>query len=751
MSVLSGYLQQFRDMLVQVPLETASQLSQNSADAADALNNQTDQVIDSLNVPDSLKADLKRQLDNNQIDTFLLDQVWSLFVNLGVNIRTGAAPLDIITEVREQSLRSEAPFLPSDLGSIAGAAFWRAADLTQVPDEARKLGLTDQGWADTIDAAKTLANSDQIILGRDLGEVREDGWRQELRRTGLTSGFHQDLVDLAARQRPSIADIFTLWHRQEIPNEEKDRRLKGEQIVEGEAGRWEELSRPILQVGDLTELMRRGRLDDRVDTTTEENRREYDPETGANQQGTYAGQLSSLGYDQASRDALEDIWQRIPDLRDLWDQQRKGLLTRDQLIERLRTLGFVGDEAVRQADIRLFDPTPADLVQFGVKDVFQSDIAARFGVYDENPREGAIGAEEAADQFPNFLQASGLRPEAWDVQWAAHWQLPAFGQIIEAIHRGFIPASDLNTWLRALDFSPGTREIMGNLFFEQIPRRTVGQLLRFGIISEEDAQNRMEALGFRPVDARLQLEREQFIGGQGPRELTKSDILSSFEDGLIDRGQALLMLKDIGFTTQATATLLNQAEQNIAADQGTITLPRDREAEEDAVSGIKSTILRGLENGTFSRGEALQQLSELGFSNEAAEALVEERLLQRELDDRDFTAGELGEMFRERVIDEANLRGRLQSAGFRRQETDRLLQRWKLERERKEKIDAKRDEKPSRTTLEDWLEKGIISVSGFANRMAELGWQDDDIALFIQEKLIDTQSSGRIAQAIQGA
>jgi len=175
-------------------------------------------------------------------------------------------------------------------------------------------------------------------------------------------------------------------------------------------------------------------------------------------------------------------------------------------------------------------PGPGDLIRFVVREVL------------------------TPDEFYGAMPLHGYGERWARAYWDAHWVLPAFGNLVDAFHRGIITEGDLTKFLVWHDYSPTARpgvsktdlEIMRGLIKTPIGRVDLRRGYELGRISFEDMVTRFEWLGYEE-DSRLIAEiqaREALAEEIGKlRDNAKAD----FVKGYIDENEIRTALKELDY------------------------------------------------------------------------------------------------------------------------------------------------------------------------------------------------------------
>lgn len=200
-------------------------------------------------------------------------------------------------------------------------------------------------------------------------------------------------------------------------------------------------------------------------------------------------------------------------------------------------------------------------------------------------------------------------------------------------------------------------------------RRAVGNAYTRDLLSEQAAREALASEGFaaqeiehliatwRPDRAyRLlaEAEREQ-------RDLSKTEILAGYREGLADAGQTTTWLEGLGYDAAEARALVALEDaraaraQRTAVEQATRTLYLKRRV---------------------STAEARARLGRVGLAEQRADVLIERWTVERDEAAPDLSLSQLEELARNDMIDAAELAQELEQRGFSARDIERLLALW---------------------------------------------------------------------------
>ncbi len=319
----------------------------------------------------------------------------------------------------------------------------------------------------------------------------------------------------------------------------------------------------LLDPGTLVAMWQRGIIDD----------------------GTLQGLLAKNGVNNIGIEALKKLSFRTEDETELTQAYWRKNVSKAYVQNELAEQGYTDQQIHHWLQAREVIPSPSDLVAMSVREAFSDDVARRFGYDDNYPSEAAEWAEK-----------QGLSQEWFKRYWRAHWQLPGVTQVREMWRRGIIEQPDVDRYLLAADLPTFWREAIQKWMSAEITRVDVRRLYDLGVIAIQDVYIRYQRLGYSEGDAALMTQWTAAAYMNDERELTKSDILSMYKDGILDEREASTYLDALDYRESDVSLLL--AHQD---------LKREQEYESRVIEIIKELFVRGV----ISRTDVFSELGKL--------------------------------------------------------------------------------------------------------------------------------------------
>ncbi len=291
----------------------------------------------------------------------------------------------------------------------------------------------------------------------------------------------------------------------------------------------------------------------------------------------------------------------IGEVISLW---RRKEITDEDAQRRIHKLGFSETDTAHIQTLGFGLPPIQDMITMAVREAFQLDVAERFGqlfglpddirqAFVENLAGFGAGAEGSVGAFAEFAGQQGLKPEWIAAYWAAHWREPGVNQLYNMVHRlapdiiadkradfeefGLDPdqlsftLDDLTLGLQKQDLTPFWWQRLTAIAFSPLTRVDVRRMHSLGLLTRDEVKKRYRELGFSPADAELMTQFTEAFNEQPEetedietRDLTRAQVLSFFEDGLLLRDEAKEALINIGFSIDTAETIIIDRELSAA-------------------------------------------------------------------------------------------------------------------------------------------------------------------------------------------
>lgn len=476
--------------------------------------------------------------------------------------REGAATLGISPALMTQFERSQRPYF--DLNSLGRLA-------------------ARYGWTETRFSAEVKA------LGWDTTGKTRKGVKIGSALWGLTRQ-PIDMASLMELRRRGILDPKAFNMRQRLTGFRDDENVLLSQLVEG-----------IPDVTEVIEGWRRGQY----------------------KWGDAKTRLKAKGFTDKRIDDWKELRHSLPNLGQLLDWFHRGLMNEADLRFQLKRIGLSEIDSELTVKAHNLLPAPTDIIRFAVRDIWEPDVAKKFDLYEEFPPElGELGkkvgySQESLEQYwaahwvlpaagqgydmyyRGIITYNDLNELLIALDYSKFWRarmmrlsarliprrtLPKlvrqglfdFEAVVKRFHNLGFARLDAEVLAESTvkDAEQGDKDLTKGELLDAYARRVITQAeLKSSLAEMRYSAQAIEYQLIRAEEKRRRLDltkqaKEIDEDTKEARELTKSDVLRFFRQGLIDRKTAEGFLDTIGFSVEALTYLLNHAElTQVSEDQ----------------------------------------------------------------------------------------------------------------------------------------------------------------------------------------
>jgi len=314
----------------------------------------------------------------------------------------------------------------------------------------------------------------------------------------------------------------------------------------------------------------------------------------------YYGKMKAHGY---GNEVAEEIltsnrtWQDMSSIiRWGWRNDKPD----EEVTELLIQHGWQETDAARMVEVAHFYPSPADLVHWQAKEVFEPEMISHYG----------LDAELGELDLSMFAKA-GMTIEQARNYWIAHWEHPSWNQLQQMLFRlDEVTEDDVKRWFRLMEVPPFWRQKMIDTAYHPYTRVDVRRMHKIGVFGtgpEADVKLRRAYtdLGFHGEAAdNMVLFTKKYnkqSGESTERDLTRSMVEKAYDLGYLPRSETATMLTDMGYDEAEVTFIigLNDADKAMSVGGDWLVLLKNQ-----------------LSAGIRSREEVEQKLSDLGFDGQ---------------------------------------------------------------------------------------------------------------------------------------
>jgi len=464
---------------------------------------------------------------------------------------------------------------------------------------------------------------------------------------------------------------------------------------------------------------------------------------------------------------------------------RREFISPETFRANLRALSL-SEEDIDLADKLSFRLPPiGDLIRMVVRDVYDDDVVE------------AGELRKDIDTFPfETAEQLGLSREWSERYWMAHWSLPSLQQGFEMLHRNQIDDTGLTALFKAADVAPGYWEPLKQIAYRPFTRVDVRRMNLFlPDFGAAEVKRSYKDIGYDDEKAQTLTDftiayNDGARKGSKARErdLTKSDIIGMYNDGVLSPKETEDYLERLGYDENEVRVLIEREDiqalvkerkadiQNIIEQAKikalTFEEAQDRLAALDLTRTETNKALADLARATEARTrtpskadldewlnltlldttEYADELRALGYADkyvdlyvQATTAETESDLLAQEVRDarrrepRAVSKGNLDSLFQALIVDETGYTEGLEKLGYRKADIDNLFEQQNIKLEERLLDEAERlargeeaavrERLPSRALLGKLILKGLIDVIAYREGLTLLGFSPENVEL----------------------
>lgn len=307
-------------------------------------------------------------------------------------------------------------------------------------------------------------------------------------------------------------------------------------------------------------------------------------------------------------------------------------------VKRLKENGYTDERIKEIMETWAVIPGPADLIRMAVREAFSPDQVVSLGLDEAFPGELEEWASKVglADPWPKMY-------------WRAHWELPSASMGFEMLHRKIIGEGELSSLLKALDYAPTWHEKLKSIAYNVVTRVDARRLYSLGIWSEQELREGYEKMGYSPEDAESLTAWTKVEYAQGDKEVTRAQIESAFDAGIIDRSEAEGMLEELGYSKDRAGWIMDIAEYTGAA-----------KARVELIASVKELYLSGIADKSDVREKLGSEQIDANYIEKLIGRWETEVWTRRKLPSK----SDLDKFLKNGLIEESEYKGELKRLGY---------------------------------------------------------------------------------------
>ncbi len=333
----------------------------------------------------------------------------------------------------------------------------------------------------------------------------------------------------------------------------------------------------------------------------------------------------------------------------LW---RRNEISDTELTDYLEKLRFNVDGIDLAKKVSEYFPSPADLVQFAVREVYSPAVVSKFGQMEDIPAKFITEAKRA-----------GLPEEQANNFWAAHWALPGANQGFEMFHRNIINEEDLKMLLKSLDIMPFWRDMLIQLSYSPLTRVDVRRMHAMGILDDEGTEQAYKDRGYSPENAKNMLDFTKSYNAESTTGLTRASMINAYKKKLVDRSEVIEVFEQFGYSPDTIEFWLDLA---------------DLELELEEIAEHEADLLRQYRLGAITLSDLRRELDYQDVPAEHVEKVIQKEVQAVSQKVKLPTKGDLTDWLKLQIIDETIYSDSMTALGYRTEDITFYLTEFEL-------------------------------------------------------------------------
>lgn len=362
----------------------------------------------------------------------------------------------------------------------------------------------------------------------------------------------------------------------------------------------------------------------------------------------YLWAVRANGLDPDWSDRAFAAGKQVMTLGEMITAFRRGYIDHATMQNKMTEARISPEDQTTLEKISEFFPSPSDLVQFAVREVYTPEIVQKFGMMDDIPEE-----------FLTNAKIAGLPDEQARNFWAAHWALPSPLQGFRMLHRNIINEEELKLLLKSLDVMPFWRDKIVQLSYNPLTRVDVRRMYGLGVLDVEGVEKAYKDVGYNEANAKLMTEFTVKFQNDENKGITRSSVVSAYKKGAITEEELREYLVLLRFSEKVINFWVNSAVYDKIMKE---------------IDDLIDLAIASFANGIITEAEMLQEFGDLGLPATYIEDLKKRATLERRKRTRMPDKDDLIKWLVASVVDPDQFTGKMKDIGFRPSDIDLYIE-----------------------------------------------------------------------------
>jgi hypothetical protein len=442
---------------------------------------------------------------------------------------------------------------------------------------------------------------------------------------------------------------------------------------------------------------------------------------GIMSQEGYTDAMQKLGLHDKLIPLYDELSRNMPTSGELMAGLWRGIYSEGQYRELLKRTGSDPKDIDLYVELTKNIPPLSDLLFMMRREAFDENISAKYGYEEDYP----VAIEP-------FFKQNGYDPKFAKLYYRAGWTVPSPQMGYDMLHRGLIDEKTLDDVLKIADYPPFWREKLMKLSYSNYTRVDIRRMFQAGVLSEAEVLDAYKQIGYPQDRAQKLTDFTTAQVSQEEKDLTKTDVLNLYEEGVIDRGTTGSNLVKMGYDSEEAEAILKLSDVTIA-----------KAARTDLINYTKERFLANI----IEEGTARNELTAIGLKVQSVDRYVMNWQRSTEVEAAIPSLADTRRWFKNDLIDETEFRKYLKLLRhtsknidiYVKEVTDAKAKESEEETAGTEAAGTTETALPTLATVKGWYIDGVIDETQARNYLTLHQYSVSDIDLFIIQWNIERQ------------
>lgn len=399
----------------------------------------------------------------------------------------------------------------------------------------------------------------------------------------------------------------------------------------------------------------------------------------------------------------------------------RGIIDKDELKNRLRSLGIIPSRVDNLVDAVAVIPNVSDLIRMAVRESFSPDVINRFK-YDE----------AFPDEVLKYTKQVGLSDDWVKRYWYAHWELPSPQMGYEMLHRlrpnrtnDPFTADDLDLLLRTADFAPYFRSKMKAISYNPITRVDIRRIYKEKIFDKDEVKERYMDIGYNEKDAQVLADfTVKYEDAQGNdvrdkyKDLSFTVLRSLYLKSKLSKAEVTTRLQESGYDDVEVGLILQYFDlANV--DSGS------SDYKSQFIAEMIKYVSDAYQVEMIDKASATNTLRSLGLSDANIDYILQKSDYVSKLDILNVTLRYIHDAYVSGALSRNDMIAELGKLGISGTQQNRVIEQMELDRRFPNK-------RLTETQYRTATIAGLITKDDYKARLADLGYAQIDIDLLVK-------------------